>query len=50
LAGLFSIADPFFDSARNATMNPTVAVVAQGAMGAGVGGRLVERGNLDHVI
>jgi len=25
-------------------MNPTVAVVAQGAMGAGVGGRLVERG------
>jgi putative dehydrogenase len=25
-------------------MNPTVAVVAQGAMGAGVGARLVERG------
>src|SRR6185295_16827791 len=25
-------------------MNPTVAVVAQGAMGSGVGGRLVERG------
>ena len=25
-------------------MNPTVAIVAQGAMGAGVGGRLVERG------
>jgi 3-hydroxyisobutyrate dehydrogenase-like beta-hydroxyacid dehydrogenase len=25
-------------------MNPTVAVIAQGAMGAGVGGRLVERG------
>jgi 3-hydroxyisobutyrate dehydrogenase-like beta-hydroxyacid dehydrogenase len=25
-------------------MNPTVAVVAQGAMGAGIGGRLVERG------
>ena len=25
-------------------MNPTVAVVAQGAMGAGVGGRLAERG------
>jgi putative dehydrogenase len=25
-------------------MNPTVAVVAQGAMGAGVGGRLMERG------
>ena len=25
-------------------MNPTIAVVAQGAMGAGVGGRLVERG------
>src|SRR4029078_7659833 len=30
--------------ARNVIMNPTVAVVAQGAMGAGVGGRLVERG------
>jgi 3-hydroxyisobutyrate dehydrogenase-like beta-hydroxyacid dehydrogenase len=27
-----------------ASMNPTVAVVAQGSMGAGVGGRLVERG------
>ncbi|AMN38537.1 NAD(P)-dependent oxidoreductase [Rhodoplanes sp. Z2-YC6860] len=25
-------------------MNPTVAVIAQGAMGAGIGGRLVERG------
>lgn len=25
-------------------MNPTVAIIAQGAMGAGVGGRLVERG------
>jgi len=25
-------------------MNPTIAIVAQGAMGAGVGGRLVERG------
>ena len=25
-------------------MNPTVAVIAQGAMGAGVGGRLAERG------
>ena len=25
-------------------MNPTVAIVAQGAMGAGIGGRLVERG------
>ena len=25
-------------------MNPTVAVVAQGAMGAGIGARLVERG------
>jgi len=29
---------------RNAGMNPTVAVVAQGAMGAGIGGRLAERG------
>ena len=29
-------------------MNPTVAVVAQGAMGAGVGGRLVERGLTGH--
>src|SRR4029450_3165461 len=28
----------------SATVNPTVAVVAQGAMGSGVGGRLVERG------
>jgi len=25
-------------------MNPTIAIVAQGAMGAGVGARLVERG------
>jgi 3-hydroxyisobutyrate dehydrogenase-like beta-hydroxyacid dehydrogenase len=25
-------------------MNPTIAIVAQGAMGSGVGGRLVERG------
>ena len=25
-------------------MNPTVAVIAQGAMGAGIGGRLVQRG------
>jgi 3-hydroxyisobutyrate dehydrogenase-like beta-hydroxyacid dehydrogenase len=25
-------------------MNPTIAVIAQGAMGAGIGGRLVERG------
>ena len=32
------------DDLRNVIMNPTVAVVAQGAMGAGVGGRLVERG------
>src|SRR6185437_14144998 len=30
--------------ARTAMTNPTVAVVAQGAMGAGVGGRLAERG------
>src|SRR5687767_6794426 len=29
---------------RNEKMNPTVAIVAQGAMGAGVGARLVERG------
>jgi putative dehydrogenase len=29
---------------RNVMMNPTVAVVAQGAMGAGVGARLAERG------
>ena len=32
------------DDLRNVIMNPTVAVVAQGAMGAGVGARLVERG------
>jgi L-threonate 2-dehydrogenase len=32
------------NEARSRPMNPTVAVVAQGAMGAGVGGRLVERG------
>jgi 3-hydroxyisobutyrate dehydrogenase-like beta-hydroxyacid dehydrogenase len=30
--------------ARKFVMNPTVAVVAQGAMGSGVGARLVERG------
>src|SRR5204862_6940447 len=29
---------------RNEKMNPTIAVVSQGAMGAGVAGRLVERG------
>jgi 3-hydroxyisobutyrate dehydrogenase-like beta-hydroxyacid dehydrogenase len=29
---------------RNNKMNPVIAVVAQGAMGAGIGGRLVERG------
>jgi L-threonate 2-dehydrogenase len=33
-----------FGTHKESHMNPTIAIVAQGAMGAGVGGRLVERG------
>jgi len=42
--GMIQSYNSAWNEARNAAMNPTVAVVAQGAMGAGIGGRLAERG------